>query len=270
MARKRDGDTLPCEGMKAAHLIKKVHSQRFQGRRVLVTGGSMGIGESVASAFADEGAEVLIVDLVTPKERIANSSFLRCDCSIPEEIEQCCKAAGAVDILINNVCVQLEAPCHEHSLEDWNKTLAVGLTSYFLFSKHLLPHMLREGRGAIINMASVQGAQSQPRVPAYAAVKGGVLSLTRQLGVEYAAKGIRVNSVSPGSIDTPLMQSNLKRAGSSDDQIAAEYPMKRIGQPCEVANLVLFLASDEASFITAQDITVDGGITSLGRWAKVT
>ncbi|CAE7758047.1 bacC [Symbiodinium pilosum] len=184
-----------------------------------------------------------------------------------QEIEKCCKLAGPIDILINNVCVQLEAPCHEHSLEDWNKTLAIGLTSYFLFSKHCLPHMLEKAHGAIVNIASVQGTQSQPRVPAYAAVKGGVLSLTRQLGVEYASKGIRVNSVSPGTIATPLVEGILQRAGSSREVAGRAYPMKRIGEPSEVSKVVLFLASDDASFVTAENITVDGGIMGLGGWA---
>ena len=157
----------------------------------------MGIGESIARAFAEENAEVLIVDLVEP-ENMPFATFLKCDCGVPEEIESCCKKVASVDILINNVCVQLEAPCHEQRLEDWNRTVAVGLTSYFLFSKYLLPPMIEEKKGVIINIASVQGSQSEPGIPAYAAVKGGVLSLTRQLAVEYAALGIRVNSVSPG------------------------------------------------------------------------
>ncbi|CAE7519852.1 bacC, partial [Symbiodinium necroappetens] len=177
--------------------------------------------------------------------------------------------AGPIDILINNVCVQLEASCHEHSLEDWNKTLAIGLTSYFLFSKLCLPHMLEKGCGAIINIASVQGSQSQQRIPAYAAVKGGVLSLTRQLGVEYASKGVRVNSVSPGTIATPLVAGILERAGTTREAAGQAYPMRRIGEPNEVAKVVLFLASDDASFITAENITVDGGITSLGGMAEL-
>mmetsp|Transcript_691 Transcript_691/g.1751 ORF Transcript_691/g.1751 Transcript_691/m.1751 type:complete len:131 (+) Transcript_691:3-395(+) len=127
--------------------------------------------------------------------------------------------------------------------------------------------MLKRSYGVIVNIASVQGTQSQPGVPAYAAVKGGVLSLTRQLAVEYAPRGIRVNSVSPGTIATPLVTGILQRSGSSCEMAGAAYPIKRIGEPFEVARVVLFLSSDDASFITAENVTVDGGIMGLGGWA---
>ena len=136
-----------------------------------MTGGANGIGRQIAEEFLREGSSVVVADLVQPTgmndAEGRSCQFIRCDAAVPQEIEECCKKAAPIDILINNVCVQLEAPCHEHSLEDWNKTLAVGLTSYFLFSKFCLPHMLEQARGVIINIASVQGSQSQPRVPAY-------------------------------------------------------------------------------------------------------
>merc|ERR1719443_1023922 len=150
------------------------------------------------------------------------------------------------------------------SLEDWNKAISVNLTSYFLFSKYLLPHMLEKQKGVIINMASVQGLQSQPGIPGYAASKGGILSLTRQLAMEYAPKGIRVLSVSPGTIHTQLVDNIFKLRGSSAEKAGAAYPMKRIGQPREIGNVVAFLASDDASFMTAENVTVDGGIMGLG------
>lgn len=201
MSCKRSREELDAE-KPAERSVVATFPKRFEGQRVLVTGGSMGIGASIARAFAEEAAQVVVADLVEPEN--LSCTFFKCDCAVPEQFERCCKEAGPVDILINNVCVQLEAPCHEHSLEDWNKTLSIGLTSYFLFSKYVLPHMMQSKKGVIINIASVQGSQSQPRIPAYAAVKGGVLSLTRQLAVEYAAMGIRVNSVSPGQ--SPKLQ----------------------------------------------------------------
>jgi len=170
---------------------------------------------------------------------------------------------------VNNVAMQPEAVCHEHSLEDWMRCLNVNLTSYFLFSKFTIPHMLEHGKGAIVNLGSVQGFQSQSAIPSYAASKGGVLSLTRQLAVEYAAQGIRVNAVSPGTINTPLVASVLQARGTTEEQAGNVYPMKRIGQPHEVAEVILFLASDQASFITAENIMVDGGIMGLGCWSEV-
>ena len=236
---------------------------------MLVTGGANGIGRQIAEEFLREGASVVIADLVEPQGMEHSSCrFVSCNAAVPNEIEECCKLAAPIDILVNNVCVQLEAPCHEHSLEDWNKTLAIGLTSYFLFSKLCLPYMLEKSCGVIVNISSVQGTQSQPGIPAYAAVKGGVLSLTRQLAVEYAPKGIRVNSVSPGTIATPLVEGVLQRAGTSREAAGRAYPLRRIGEPSEVAKVVLFLASDDASFVTAENVTVDGGIMGLGGWAS--
>lgn len=242
--------------------------RRFAGDRVLVTGGAMGIGRGIAEAFAAEGATVVVADIQEPPAG-HTVRFIRCDASNAEDIARCCQDAGPIDVLVNNVAVQPEGPCHEHTLEQWNKAIAINLTSYFLFAKHLVPHMLKAGRGAIVNIGSVQGTQSQPSIPGYAASKGGVLSLTRQLAIEYAAKGIRVNSVSPGTIGTPLVEGILRKRGTTRAQAGAVYPMKRIGETSEVAKAVLFLASDDASFVTAENLHVDGGIMGLGGWAQV-
>lgn len=243
--------------------------QRHAGTRVLVTGGAQGIGRGIADAFAAEGATVIVADIQVPPAEGSPLTFLRCDAGDPGDIERCCARAGPVDVLVNNVAVQPEGPCHEHSLEDWDRAIAINLTSYFLFAKHALPGMLSKGKGVIINIASVQGSQSQPGIPAYAAAKGGVLSLTRQLGVEYAPRGIRINSVSPGTINTPFLMNSIRLRNSSVEKAGAACPMKRIGQVSEIAKVVLFLASDDASFITAENLTVDGGIMGLGGWASV-
>merc|ERR1712217_253679 len=149
-----------------------------------------------------------------------------------------------------------------------DRSLRANLTSYFLFSKHCIP-MLLKSKGCIINMASVQGSASQPGIPSYAAAKGGILSFTRQLAVEYAPQGLRVNSVSPGTIRTPLVQGILKRRGTNDLEAGAAYPMKRIGEVYEIASMVMFLASKRASFVTGKDFVVDGGVLSKGPWAEV-
>ena len=254
--------------------------RRFEGKRALVTGGARGIGRAIATALSREGAHVFVCDVLGCVEARGLEgaaegdvdetwTWIQCDAGRVDDIAAACKCAGFdVDILINNVAVQPEAPCHEHSLEQWSKAISVNLTSYFLFCHHLLPSMLANGRGSVINMASVQGLASQPGIPGYAAAKGGVLSLTRQLAVEYAPHGIRVNAISPGTINTPLVANVVRLRGSSIEAAGELYPMKRVGEPHEVANAALWLASDESTFVTGQNLVVDGGIMSLGGWAS--
>ena len=242
---------------------------RFSGKVAVVTGGAMGIGNATARLLASQGATVFVPDLVAPTEGADRLTHIPCDASSAESIAAACSQLPSCDVLINNVAVQPEAPCHEHPLDAWQLAIAVNLTSHFLFSKHLLPHMLDKGAGAIVNVGSVQGLASQKGIPGYAASKGGVLSLTRQLAVEYAASGVRVNAISPGTINTPLVESVLRARGSSAEEAGRAYPMKRIGQPSEVAEAIAWLASDEASFVTGQNLVVDGGIMSLGGWAEV-
>jgi len=257
-------------------------SQRFTGKNVVVTGGAEGIGRGTALAFAQQGAAVLVADIKGPtaeersKEAGISGSieYVECDAGDAAAVEAACTLAserfgGRVSALVNNVAVQPEAPCHEMSLEEWNRAIAVNLTSVFLFSKFTLPMMLEHGGGSIVNVASVQGLQSQPGIPGYAASKGGVLSLTRQLAMEYGNAGVRVNSISPGTINTPLVAGILKLRGTTKEEAGAVYPMKRIGEIPEIANAILFLASDDASFVTAENLTVDGGIMGLGGWAAV-
>eukprot|EP00931_Biecheleriopsis_adriatica_P089594 TRINITY_DN63692_c0_g1_i1.p1 TRINITY_DN63692_c0_g1~~TRINITY_DN63692_c0_g1_i1.p1 ORF type:complete len:284 (+),score=52.82 TRINITY_DN63692_c0_g1_i1:53-853(+) len=265
MSEKRPAEELPPEASASKHV-----KMRFTGQSVLVTGGATGIGLACAEAFAAEGAAVIAVDVQPLADGASKSiKLISCDCADAAAIEQCCRESGPIDILVNNVAVQPEAPCHEQTLEEWERAIRVNLTSYFLFSKFLLPHMLSNKKGVIINMGSVQGLQSQPGIPGYAASKGGVLSLTRQLAMEYAPKGIRVLSVSPGTIHTQLVENIFKLRGSSAEKAGAAYPMRRIGKPDEIANVVAFLASDDASFMTAENVTVDGGIMGLGGWAAV-
>ena len=173
-------------------------------------------------------------------------------------------------MLVNNVAIQPEAPCHQMSLEQWERTIAVNLTSYFLFSQACIRQMLDHKRGGVIvNIASVQGSQSQPGIPSYAASKGGVLSLTRQLAVEYGRNNIRVNAISPGTTATPLIQNILKVRGTTEEEAGKSTCMNRIGQPEEIARAICFVASKEASFMTGENLTIDGGAMAIGNWANV-
>ncbi|MBT4097136.1 MAG: SDR family oxidoreductase [Gemmatimonadetes bacterium] len=258
---------------------------RFEGRSVIVTGGAKGIGAAICTAFAEEGARVMCADVdVVAGEALASAPtaageihFLRADVSKAQECDDLVAATvaafGGVDVLCNNVGIQPTDSyqrLHEVTDDAWDRILDVNLKSFFLVSRVCIPHMLSAGGGAIINTASVQGLQSAKGVPAYAASKGAILSLTRQMALDYAEDGIRVLAVNPGTIDTPLVDEALEAIGGDEQAIrvsmAAAHPMNRIGQPREIAKVVLFLASDDASFMTGESVCVDGGLMARGSW----
>ena len=254
------------------------------GKRVVVTGGAKGIGRGICEAFAAQGAAVLCLDideragedLARGFERIV---FFRADVSRDAECEaakrEAVSALGGIDVLCNNAGIQpLQSyvPAHELPEALWDRIMAVNLKSCFLMTKHCVPELRRRGGGVIVNIASVQGRQSMKGVAAYAASKGGILALTRQLAMEYAADNIRVLAVNPGTIDTPMTRG--ERAGMDPEQVeraweamARTHPIGRVGLPSDIASLVLFLASDEASFMTGAGIDCDGGMMAQGAWA---
>ena len=256
----------------------------FAGKRVVVTGGAKGIGRGLCEAFAGQGAAVLCLDtdegageeFARRFERIA---FRRTDVSVDAECEAACREAvaalGGIDVLCNNAGIQPREsylPAHELPEETWDRILAVNLKSCFLMAKHCVPELRRRGGGVIINIASVQGRQSMKGVAAYAASKGGVLALTRQLALEYAADNIRVLAVNPGTVDTPMTRGELagmdaEQAARAWKAMAQAHPLGRIGRPADIASLVLFLAGDGASFMTGDDIDCDGGLMAQGAWA---
>lgn len=264
----------------------------FSGKAVIVTGGALGMGRGAALAFAREGAGVAIADvnaeagraavdecLAAGREAGGKAIFVEGDVSrdavCREVVSRTVEAFGGVDVLFNNVGIQPResyANVEDTTEEQWDRILDVNLKSYFLMAKHAIPEIRRRGGGAIVNNASVQGLQSMKGVPAYAASKGGVLSLTRQLAVEYAAEGIRVLAINPGTIDTELVRASARLEPDGVDaalrRYGASHPLGRIGRPEEVANVVLFLASKQASFMTGEDVCVDGGLMALGAWAS--
>jgi NAD(P)-dependent dehydrogenase (short-subunit alcohol dehydrogenase family) len=254
----------------------------FQHKVVIVTGGAKGIGRGICEAFAAEGAHVLCADVddTAGQELAARIDVLyhRADVSdsaaCRSVVEAAVNAWGGVDILCNNVGIQPTStylPAHELPDEAWDRIIDVNLKSHFLMAKYCVPVMKRRGGGVIINTASVQGLQSQKGVSAYAASKGGVLSLTRQLALEYAEDNIRVLAVNPGTIDTPLLQEAIEAGGGDREalrkKLADAHPLGRIGQPSEIANAMLFLASSKASFMTGEYVCVDGGMMARGAWA---
>jgi NAD(P)-dependent dehydrogenase (short-subunit alcohol dehydrogenase family) len=231
-------------------------------------GGSPSASTSSARSGSPEGAEGARRALFVEGD-VAQAATCR------EVVRRTVDGFGGVDILFNNVGIQPAESylnVEQTPEETWDRILGVNLKSYFLMAKYAIPEMRQRGGGVIVNNASVQGLQSAPGVPAYAASKGGVLSLTRQLAVDYAPEGIRVLAVCPGTVETEMVREAARHEGGSLDDALRRYgrshPIGRIAQPREIANAVLFLASDNASFMTGEYVCVDGGLMALGAWAS--
>jgi NAD(P)-dependent dehydrogenase (short-subunit alcohol dehydrogenase family) len=259
----------------------------FDGKVVAITGGALGIGRACAIEFAREGAQVTVADINEAAGRSAiaaiegvggQGNLVTADVARASECERVVRETvdrfGGLDVLFNNVGIQPQESyrnVEDTTEEMWDRIIDVNLKSFFLMSKYALPEIRRRGGGAIINTASVQGLQSQRGVPAYAASKGGILSLTRQMALDYAAEGIRVLAVCPGSIDTDMVRTAAALEPDGLDAALARFgrshPIGRIGTGQDIANLVLFLASDKASFMTGEYVCIDGGYMALGAWA---
>ncbi len=256
----------------------------FSNKTVIVTGGAKGIGGAIALAFAQAGASVFSADVDTEAgARIEGEAasltgsitFVDADVSqaaVCQELVRQAAGGSGIDILVNNAGIQpLDSylPAHELSEEAWDRILAVNLKSGFLMSKYTVPEMRKRGGGVIVNIASVQGRQSMKGVPAYAASKGGMLSLTQQLALDYAADTIRVLAVNPGTIETNLALESVNHDYEALRRSAAgAHPLGRIGRPEEIAAVVLFLSSEAASFMTGEYVNVDGGLMAKGAWAE--
>ena len=247
--------------------------QDFDGQVVIVTGGGSGIGAACVRGFVSRGARAIVADLNLPAaERIAaeagskdRAAAVKVDVSDPPSVEAMVRFAletyGRLDVAVNNAGIGGEAnPTGEYSIESWNRVINVNLNGVFYGMRYQIPAMLQSGGGAIVNMASILGSVGFATSSAYVAAKHGVVGLTKSAAIEYATQGIRVTSVGPGFIATPLIASNLDDAAQKS--ISDLHAMKRLGKAEEVAALVCFLASDEASFITGSYHVVDGGYTA--------
>lgn len=243
----------------------------LEGKVAIVTGGGSGIGQSTALAYAREGVKVVVsdVDEQGGNETVrlieaqgGEARFVRADVSKPAEVEQLVRATveafGALHFACNNAGIGgPAAPTGEYPIDGWEQVIAINLSGVFYCMRYQIPEMLKAGGGVIVNMASILGTVGYAQSPAYVAAKHGVVGLTKTAALEYSSQGIRVSAVCPAFIRTPLIEENL--AQDVRDYLVTQHPVGRLGEPEEVAELVVWLCSDAASFIMGSPILVDGG-----------
>jgi NAD(P)-dependent dehydrogenase (short-subunit alcohol dehydrogenase family) len=251
---------------------------RMENKRGVVTGGASGLGRAVARLFGAEGANVVVADLneqgasavaeevsAGPGRAVAQPCDVTVEDSIIAAINRCRDEFGGFEFMINNAGIQVERPLHETTNEDYERIFSVNTRGVFWGCKHAVLAMRETGGGTIVNTASALSLVADPFLPVYTASKHAVLGLTRSVGVAYAADGIRCNCVCPGDMQTPMIEQYWEATGDPERakaEMAAMYPAKQIGQPEEVARAILFLASDESSFMNGAFMQVDGGLLS--------
>jgi NAD(P)-dependent dehydrogenase (short-subunit alcohol dehydrogenase family) len=249
---------------------------RLQDKVAIITGGGSGIGRATALLFGGEGARVMSVDLVADTAQATarditdgggEADSLQADVSVAADVERMINTTverfGRLDVLVNNAGIEVMMPIVQVPEEMWDRLIDVNLKGVFLGCKYAIPQMIKQGGGAIVNTASVAGLRGFATLGPYGASKGGVVLLTKSLAVEYAPFNIRVNCVCPGLIRTSMLERGLTAVANPEEALELlrqAHPMGRLGEPEEVAQGILFLASDEASFITGVPLPIDGGI----------
>jgi NAD(P)-dependent dehydrogenase (short-subunit alcohol dehydrogenase family) len=249
---------------------------RFAGKVALITGAGRGIGRATALRLASEGAAVAVLDLdgavadeAADALREAGAGSLAVAADVTDRaasraaIERTLAELERIDVLVNNAARTAKGNLEQTGPDDWEHEIKGTLTGAFLMSRAVLPHMVARGKGAIVNVASVNGLLALGN-PAYSAAKAGLINLTRSLATEYGPRGIRANAVSPGTIRTesPSWRERIKRDPQVFDKLARWYPVGRVGRPDDIAAAIAFLASDEAAFVNGANLVVDGGLTA--------
>ncbi len=255
--------------------------QRVEGKVCIVTGAAMGIGRACVNRLAQEGARLALFDLQDDagrqflqelRDESVSAGYWHVDVaderSVHAAIEGVVEYFGRVDVLVNNAGIAgVNKPTHEVTEEEWDRVQSINVKGVFFCTKHAIPHLRRAGGGSIINLSSIYGLVGAPDVPAYHASKGAVRMMSKTDALIYAADGIRVNSVHPGFIWTPLVEQHLRDSGATDLQAARKevgllHPLGHMGEPDDVAWGVVYLASDESRFVTGAELVIDGGYTA--------
>lgn len=250
---------------------------KLDGKVALITGGTEGMGYSTAKLFLEEGARVVITGRSKEKaaramkslKKIGQVRFIQGDVSRASDakrmVETTVKAFGRLDILFNNAGVYMEKVAENTSEEEWDRVIDINLKGTFLVTKYAIPYMKRQRSGSIINNSSDAGLVGNKSCPAYCASKGGITIMSKAMALDYAKYGIRVNTINPGCIDTPMLAQEAKASGDPRKYMKRtreDHPIGRVGTPEEVAHAVLFLASDDAGFVTGAALSIDGGLTA--------